>query len=180
MFRPTTFAIVATLGIAATPAAALTNSQWSDAGTAVTIGLVAGGYGLTAVKDDWQGTKSLTFALVGSGATSWVLKQAIVEERPDGSGNDSFPSGHATIAFASAGFMQARYGWKIGLPATVAAAFVGFTRVQADKHYWWDVVAGAAIGEVWAWVLTKPLNDNIEVVPWGGTKGGGVSINATF
>ena len=180
MFRPTVLMAAATLGIVSVPAAAVSASQWSNASTAVTIGLVATGYGLTAYKDDWQGTKSLTFALVGSAATTEVLKKLIIEERPDGSGTDSFPSGHATIAFASAGFMQARYGWKIGLPATLAATFVGVARVEADKHYWWDVVAGAAIGEVWAWVLTKPLNDNIEVVPWGGTKGGGVSINATF
>lgn len=180
MFRSTAIALVVSFGVAAAPAAAVTNSQWENAGTVVTLGLVATGYGLTAAKDDWSGTKSLTFALVGSGATAEVLKQLIVEERPDGSGNDSFPSGHATIAFASAGFIQARYGWRIGLPATVAAAFVGFTRVQADKHYWYDVVAGAAIGEVWAWVLTKPLNDNIEVVPWGGTKGGGVAVTAKF
>jgi membrane-associated phospholipid phosphatase len=180
MLRSAVFAVVATVGVAAAPAAAVTNSQWDDAGTVVTLGLVAGGYGVSVIKDDWRGAESLTFGLVGSGATTEVLKHLIHEDRPDGSGDDSFPSGHATIAFASAGYIQARYGWRMGLPATVAAAFVGFTRIEADKHYWYDVVAGAAIGEVWAWVLTKPLNDNIEVVPWGGTKGGGVSVNARF
>ena len=178
----TKLALVAvTLSLASTPAMAATNDQWDNAGTAVTIGLMATGYGLSIAKeDDWQGAKQLSFALAGSGATSELLKQLVHEERPNGENDNSFPSGHTTIAFASAGFMHKRYGWQIGLPATLAAAFVGFTRVQSNNHYLQDVVAGAVIGEVWAWVVTKPLNDNVQVIPWGDTKGGGVSVAAKF
>jgi len=168
------------LGLASAPAVATTNSQWSDAGTVVTVALMAGGYGLAYAHDDWTGAKSLTFSLAGSGLTTEGLKQVIHEERPDGSGDDSFPSGHTTIAFASAGFIQKRYGWQVGLPATLAAAFVGFTRVQSNNHWIQDVVAGAVIGEVWSYALTKPISPNVEFIPWGDTKGGGVSVHAKF
>ena len=178
----TKLALVAvTLSLASTPAMAATNDQWDNAGTAVTIGLMATGYGLSIAKeDDWQGAKQLSFSLVGPGATSELLKQLVHEERPNGENDNSFPSGHTTIAFASAGFMHKRYGWQIGLPATLAAAFVGFTRVQSNNRYLQDVVAGAVIGEGWAWVVTRPLNDNVQVIPWGDTKGGGVSVAAKF
>ena len=170
-----------TLSLAAAPAAAVTNDQWDNAGTAVTIALMAGGYGLSIAKEDnWQGAKQLSIALVGTGAITELLKQVIHEERPNGENDNSFPSGHTAIAFASAGFMQKRYGWQIGVPATLAAAFVGFTRVQSNNHYIQDVVAGAVIGEVWAWVVTKPLSPNVEVLPWGNSKGGGVMIDAKF
>lgn len=38
------------------------------------------------------------------------------------------------------------YGWSWGVPAYLAASFVGFTRVQSDEHYTHDVLVGAAIG----------------------------------
>ena len=58
----------------------------------------------------------------------------------------SFPSGHATISFCTAEFLRGRYGWRLGLPAYAAACFVGYSRVESDRHYARDVVAGAVIG----------------------------------
>src|SRR5262249_48089161 len=48
------------------------------------------------------------------------IKQAARRSRPEGSGF-SFPSGHATAAFASAAVLQSHFGWKVGLPAYAAA-----------------------------------------------------------
>jgi membrane-associated phospholipid phosphatase len=33
-------------------------------------------------------------------------------------------------------------------------AFVGYSRVRADKHYWEDVAVGAIIGVGSSWLLT--------------------------
>lgn len=44
------------------------------------------------------------------------------KDRPDDSGDDSFPSGH-TDSFMAATFIQQRYGWQYGLPAYVAASW---------------------------------------------------------
>lgn len=84
-----------------------------------------------------------------------ALKYTIDEERPDG-GNHSFPSGHTSISFASAEFLRKRYGWHYGLPAYAVAAFVGYSRVEADRHYTHDVIAGAALGVVSSYLFTKP------------------------
>lgn len=75
-----------------------------------------------------------------------ALKFSVRRERPDKSDDLSFPSGHAASAFATARVLQRRYGWKVGVPATVFAAYVATARVHDDKHYLSDVIFGASMG----------------------------------
>lgn len=85
---------------------------------------------------------------VGYGAKT-ALKAMIHEERPDHSDDKSFPSGHATMAFAAARSIDKEFrndGIWIPIVAYVAATAVGVERVVSDKHHWYDVVAGAALG----------------------------------
>lgn len=81
--------------------------------------------------------------------TTWALKHAISERRPDGTDNRSFPSGHATVAFAGAHILNKEYGrqsvWYSVAGYGVATA-VAVERVCLDRHHWYDVAAGAAIG----------------------------------
>lgn len=67
----------------------------------------------------------------------------------------------------------------MGLPATILAALVGVARVEARKHYWHDVVAGAVIGEASGLLLTRG-GSNVRLTPWGDTRGAGFSFGATF
>jgi membrane-associated phospholipid phosphatase len=87
----------------------------------------------------------LILALGRAGVTTGVLKYTVDETRPNG-GAHSFPSGHASAAFTGAEFIRKEYGWGWGAPAYLAASFVAWSRVEADKHYTHDVLAGAAIG----------------------------------
>lgn len=82
------------------------------------------------------------------------LKRTIDKERPNG-GRHSFPSGHTSAAFQGASFIHKRYGAKYAIPAYVGATFVGYSRIQADKHDMTDVLAGAAIGTLSSWYFTK-------------------------
>ena len=91
------------------------------------------------------------------GAT-FLLKFAIKEDRPDHSNFHSFPSGHTSFTFAAATFLQRRYGWKFGVPAYVVSTYVGWGRVYAKKHHWWDVLAGAAIGTASSLIYTRPFS----------------------
>jgi membrane-associated phospholipid phosphatase len=77
-----------------------------------------------------------------------VIKVAVGRERPNGEDNKSFPSGHTSNAFALAAVAERHYGWKIGVPAYVLAGFVGASRLNEDKHYLSDVVAGATLGYI--------------------------------
>lgn len=87
----------------------------------------------------------LLLAVGRAWAATAALKYSIDETRPDGEPR-SFPSGHASIAFTGAEFIRKEYGWRWAAPAYIAAGFVGWSRVEAKKHYTHDVVAGAVLG----------------------------------
>lgn len=75
-----------------------------------------------------------------------ALKYTIREQRPDSSRRNSFPSGHATTAFAFASFVGCTHPWPFGLAAYSLAAFVAYSRVNDNVHDIEDVSAGATIG----------------------------------
>jgi membrane-associated phospholipid phosphatase len=76
------------------------------------------------------------------------------------------------VAFQGATFIHKRYGKKYSIPAFIGAAFVGYSRVEADKHYTEDVLAGAAIGICSSLYFTRPYK-GFTVTPTanGGTYG---------
>ena len=74
------------------------------------------------------------------------MKFVIDETRPDGSSDNSFPSGHTATAFMGAELIREHYGWGWGAGAYAAATTVGVMRAVRHRHYWWDVLAGAGIG----------------------------------
>ena len=77
-----------------------------------------------------------------------LIKVAVGRERPNGQDEKSFPSGHTSNTFALAAVAERHYGWKVGVPAYLVAGLVGASRIQQDKHYLSDVVAGATLGYI--------------------------------
>jgi len=78
----------------------------------------------------------------------WVqgIKFTAQRTRPDGSNDQSFPSGHSASAFATAAVLHRHYGWKVGIPAYLVGGYVATARVHDNRHYLSDVVFGAAMG----------------------------------
>ena len=109
------------------------------------------------------------------------LKVAVNRKRPNG-GKWSFPSGHTASAFMGASFLHYRYGWEYGFPAYAVAAVVGYSRVNANKHYWSDVVAAAAIANVTAYVFADALNDDVYIFPYSDLqkKNFGITLGIKF
>lgn len=173
-------ALAPILILAAQPAQARNVGAWNDAGSAVRTGLVIAALGVPALKQDWRGDLQAGASLAGAGLVTLGLKEAFPELRPDGSDRKSFPSGHTSISFAAAASLQNRYGWQVGMPAQLLAAFVGVSRVEARKHHWYDVVVGAGIGEASGFLLTRTRNDRVRVLPWGDSHGGGVVAALAF
>ena len=164
----------------ATPAAARDTKGWDHASTIGRDALVVVALGLPAAKGDWNGDLQAALSMGGALGASTALKEVFPELRPDGSDRKSFPSGHASVSFAAAATLQNRYGWRVGLPAQLLATFVGFSRVEARKHHWYDVVAGAAIGEASGFLLTSKRAASVRVMPWGDAHGAGIVLGARF
>jgi len=98
----------------------------------------------------------------------WVqgLKFTVTRERPDGSNQVSFPSGHTAGGFAAAAVLGRHYGWKAALPAYIGASYIAAARVDGNKHYLSDVVFGAAMGLAGGrTVVLMPGRYGVQVVP---------------
>jgi hypothetical protein len=114
------------------------------------------GYGLIG-KDDRA--KAVAFdafvsSVIASKIITPVLKSATGRGRPNQSdgafefdGGSSFPSNHATQAFAVASVIAGHYESRwVDAAAYGLATLVGAARIYDDAHWLSDVAAGAAIG----------------------------------
>lgn len=100
--------------------------------------------------------------------------------------NLSFVSGHSALAFSlatAAGVVAHERGYTlepvIWASGMTVAALTGYFRIAADKHYFSDVLGGAAVGVAAGLLiprLTGSLPDNTRVVPTGN----GVALAGTF
>lgn len=136
----------------------LTPSQnaHKTAGDVLLVTMPAFAMGSTLIWQDGQkGTYQFSKVLAGTLAVTYGLKLAINKKRPNGENNNSFPSGHTSVAFASAAFVQKRYGWEYGIPTYLLAGYVGYSRIEANKHDGVDVLAGAVIGIGMGYLFTK-------------------------
>jgi len=134
-------------------------SDIEKSGDLIQIGLPVIAFGSTFFfqsddKPHWQFAKAMGVSFFSTHA----LKRIINKERPNG-GNHAFPSGHTSAAFTGASFIQKRYGWKYGIPSYILASYVGFSRIHANKHDIYDVIAGAVLGTACSYLFTKAYKE---------------------
>lgn len=68
----------------------------------------------------------------------------------------SMPSGHTSKIFAAASVIAHQYDtWWVKIPVYATAASAGIQRVESGKHWFSDVVVGAALGYVVGEALTR-------------------------
>lgn len=95
--------------------------------------------------------RSMIFVVSNIVMESFVgsLKRITHEERPNGAGTESFPSGHTAEAFLGATFLFEEYKnvsvW-YGIGGYLVAGTVGALRIYNNKHWLSDVIAGAGFG----------------------------------
>ena len=127
--------------------------------------------------DNFNANTVLTYAVMYSQAmllaygTRMLMKNNITRFRPflhDGRElrpdhpHNSFPSGHTNSAFLSATFFSttfslehpdSRWRWPVIIGSHAVAASVGAMRMMAGMHFLTDVLAGAAIGSLYGWLI---------------------------
>ena len=127
---------------------------------------LAAGYGLYAcgVKGEHNlldKTIILAMSYATFAAVNHSLKFAFGEQRPNSMAMNSFPSGHTGTAFAGAEFLRREY-WDtnkwIGVAGYACAAVVGYMRIYNNRHWFNDVLGGAALGYMWT---GSALSENI-------------------
>jgi membrane-associated phospholipid phosphatase len=152
-----------------------------SAGQDVAIALPVVALGASWLHDqDWDGIGELTESTALTVGSALILKQIVHEQRPDHSDYQSFPSDTAALGYSAADYLWGRYGWEYGVPAYAAAMFVGYSRVNAKKHHWYDVAASSALafGFNYAFVTRYHANDRFSVV--GTSDGDSVGVRVAM
>ena len=110
-----------------------------------------------------------TAALGLNSVLTYSIKHAIDRQRPykayptdfialdnHTGGSLSFPSGHTSLAFATATSLSLQYPkWFVIAPSYLWAGYVGYSRMNLGVHYPSDVLAGAILGAGSAFVTYK-------------------------
>jgi membrane-associated phospholipid phosphatase len=117
-------------------------AQLGGAFAVYSIARAAGNERAAEVGSDLFRAQVLTQAMVQT------MKVTFQRPRPDGSNRLSLPSGHTAGAVATATVLTRHFGWKVGIPAYTAGAYVAASRMSANKHHITDVMVGAAVGIV--------------------------------
>ena len=159
------------------PRAALAGSdQLEEAGDILQFALPISAMVGTFVADDPEGRWQYVQSFLASQLIMQPLKFVVAKQRPGNNNRDSFPSGHTTAAFSGASFLNERYGPWFGVPAYALAGLTGYSRVNADKHFVDDVIAGASIGVLSTLYFTSPYSEQVAVAPMAIDDGFGVQV----
>lgn len=137
----------------------------------------------------------ITASAIAGGIVAPVLKYAVGRVRPNTaartfefkpfSGNQSFPSGHTTQAFAVASVIAEHYDrwWEQGI-AYGLAGVVGYSRIEQNAHFTSDVMAGAIIGTVIGRAVVhrhnQPRAEGVALAPFSNGQTSGLVLSRNF
>ena len=136
---------------------------WTDVQQSVVFSiLMAVLIGFLIFKKNWKSLTVIGFCLIGmfvvGRINSTILKPAFNRSRPSSTilrttiqKSPSMPSGHTLSAFFMAMFISLFYP-KLSLPLVISAGLTGFSRMYIGVHYLGDVLAGALIGVLFAFL----------------------------
>lgn len=90
-------------------------------------------------------------------------------------GQSSYPSGHmiGTAVLMFKGWEW--YGWRLGIPATLATILIGWARIEEGQHYLTDIVGSIGVAGV-ASFATSRMRDFWSRIAIGGKNGAGQAL----
>ena len=104
-------------------------------------------------------------ATLVSQAFTYGIKMAVQRDRPTGE-CCAFPSGHASVTFASAAVLERHFGYRASWPMFAIAGYVSASRLTDNRHFLSDVLFGAALGMASGWtVVGRHGRDSFALVP---------------
>lgn len=119
-------------------------------------------YGFVLYNGDYEKFAPYFLSKYASSQSVLFLKDKVHEMRPNGMGDNSFPSGHTAGAFHNAVFIHANYGIKAAVIPYTLATYVAFSRVHDGYHYTHDVIAGGVISGLITYGINKAWNNTFE------------------
>jgi membrane-associated phospholipid phosphatase len=124
-----------------------------------------------------------TESIILTSATHISIAALVRRGRPsEPSSWTSFPSGHASSAWATATSLSYAYGWTAAIPAYAAALITMGARISDDRHWLSDTVAAATIGLFWgrATHFHEQKPSSISWIPFAAHDGIGLGVRHEF
>ena len=130
------------------------NHRWEDYGVALTPMAATWIMKVCGVKSKSTTRRMIVSNGLAMGLTvglAQTLRWSVTEKRPDGLGNNSLPSVHASLAYMGATVLSREYGhispW-ITIGGYTAATGTQMLRIGHNAHWMNDIFMGAGIGVV--------------------------------
>lgn len=155
--------------------------RYSDYGIA---GMVTGSVATAAAGEGWRSLSQVSRAFAVNNVATTLLKNAVHRSRPkptisksepqDGDNAKSFPSGHssnAMVAATSLMLLTPDVHPAIHYAIFTLGASVGLGRIMADRHFFTDVLVGAALGVGSTLAVFSSENTLVSVVAGPSTVG---------
>jgi membrane-associated phospholipid phosphatase len=112
-------------------------------------------------------------------ALTFGTKYAVRRDRPSGD-CCAFPSGHASVTFATASVLERHFGYRSAWPTFVIAGYVAASRLVENQHFASDVLFGAALGMASGWtVVGRHGRDDFALYPVPVRGGAGIVMTWT-
>jgi membrane-associated phospholipid phosphatase len=129
---------------------------WVQAGAAVGVYLI-GRYGMEpdagTHTNKWSHLGfDLLRAQILTQAFTYGIKVTVRRDRPTGE-CCAFPSGHASMTFATASVLERHFGYRGSWPMFLIAGYVSMSRLTDNRHYLSDVLFGSALGIASGWTV---------------------------
>ena len=98
-------------------------------------------------------------------ALTSAIKVTVRRDRPTGE-CCAFPSGHASVTFATAAVLERHFGYRASWPGFIIAGYVAAGRLTENRHFLSDVLFGSALGMAAGWtVVGRHGHDDFTLYP---------------
>jgi membrane-associated phospholipid phosphatase len=98
-------------------------------------------------------------------AFTYGIKASVRRKRPTGE-CCAFPSGHASVTFATAAVLERHFGYRSSWPMFAIAGYVSASRLTDNRHFVSDVLFGSVLGTAAGWtVVGRHGRDSFALLP---------------
>jgi len=131
---------------------------------------------LAVLMGDYEGLAQYSTGYVSGRLATYGIKRLTQKKRPNFRPGDkklAFPSGHVEQTWQAAAFVRTRYGCyeftfnclKFTVPFAAVAAVTAYSRVDADKHDYIDVLGGVVLAEAITWIVADKFDPSLRIMP---------------
>ena len=158
--------------LAATPDPAM-----RKAANIVTIALPVAAIGVSLLHhNDWKGMEEFAVSTTLTVGSAFLIRQIVRNRRPDHSDFHSLTPPDLALADASSDYLWSRYGWRYGVPAYLASAFVSYALTDGKKNHWYDTLASGALAFSFNYALVDRYHPGRYHVSAEAQPGGGAMV----